>query len=75
MNKLTIGMVEILGAVAIMLSAAALVVIPSAIEEEASAQNANDTNTTAATQNGLDIRDLTGISNIIFLYPYRLLYP
>lgn len=23
-------------------------------------------NTTAATQNGLDIRDLTGISNIIF---------
>ena len=27
--------------------------------------------TTAATQNGLDIRDLTGISNIIFLYPYR----
>jgi hypothetical protein len=48
MNKLTIGMVEILGAVAIMLSAAALVVIPSAIEEEASAQNANDTNTTTA---------------------------
>ena len=32
-------------------------------------------NTTAATQNGLDIRDLTGISNIIFLYPYRLLQP
>lgn len=32
MNKLTIGMVKILGAVAIMLSAAALVVIPSAIE-------------------------------------------
>jgi hypothetical protein len=46
MNKLTIGMVEILGAVAIMLSAAALVVIPSAIEEEATAQNANDTSTT-----------------------------
>jgi hypothetical protein len=49
MNKLTIGMVEILGAVAIMLSAAALVVIPSAIEEEASAQNANDTNTNTTT--------------------------
>ncbi len=48
MNKLTIGMVKILGALAIMLSAAALVVIPSAIEEEASAQNANDTNTTTA---------------------------
>jgi plastocyanin len=47
MNKLTIGMVEILGSVAMLLSAAALVVIPSAIEEEeASAQNANDTNTT-----------------------------
>ena len=49
MNKLTIGMVKILGALAIMLSAAALVVIPSAIEEEASAQNANDTNTTTTT--------------------------
>jgi hypothetical protein len=52
MYKLTIGMVEMFGGVAMLLSAAALVVIPSAIEEEeASAQNANDTDniTTAAT--------------------------
>jgi hypothetical protein len=34
MNKLTIGMVEMFGGVAMLLSAAALVVIPSAIEEE-----------------------------------------
>jgi hypothetical protein len=32
-------------------------------------------NTTTATQYGLDIRDPTRISNIIFLYPYCLLYP